>query len=220
MALQNKEVNELIRKVETACVNALPNAEIMAKLSAYGYTVEVLTEVKDGPLENLKAAEALKIKEYNEKNIATSEADNLRKEFNKLYTDHVGLIRIALKNEPVLLKSLDVMGHRAKAIGTYLDQAKAFYNGLDNNPTAKAALLKLNTTEEELTGMKAKLAEIDAAREVQSKEKGEAQLATDKRDKIYDELNEWYQTFCGIAKIAFADSPQTLEILGIFVRNT
>jgi hypothetical protein len=53
----------------------------------------------------------------------------------------------------------------------------------------------------------------------QKKETGEAQQATELRDKKIDELDKWISDFRSIAKVALSDTPQKLEKLGILART-
>jgi hypothetical protein len=50
---------------------------------------------------------------------------------------------------------------------------------------------------------------------VQLKEKGEAQAATEARDKALDNLQEWMSDYIAVARIALEDEPQLMEMLGI-----
>tara|TARA_R110002050_G_scaffold89774_1_gene188980 strand:- start:37267 stop:37446 length:180 start_codon:yes stop_codon:yes gene_type:complete len=47
------------------------------------------------------------------------------------------------------------------------------------------------------------------------KESGEAQQATDDRERAMDEIDEWMSLYYTIAKIALANKPQLLEKLGV-----
>jgi len=53
---------------------------------------------------------------------------------------------------------------------------------------------------------------------VQEKEKGEAQAATQARDKALDELQDWLSDYLAIAKVALEEDPQLLEGLGVLQR--
>jgi hypothetical protein len=53
----------------------------------------------------------------------------------------------------------------------------------------------------------------------QKKETGEAQEATEMRDKALDNLAKWISNFRAVAKVALEDNPQQLEKLGILART-
>lgn len=54
----------------------------------------------------------------------------------------------------------------------------------------------------------------------QKNETGEAQAATQARDKKLDELAKWVSDLRAVAKVALADDPQQLEKLGILARTS
>ena len=54
----------------------------------------------------------------------------------------------------------------------------------------------------------------------QKKEIGEAQNATEARDKKFDELAKWVSDLRAVARVALTDSPQQLEKLGILARSS
>ncbi|WP_066627871.1 hypothetical protein [Labilibacter marinus] len=51
------------------------------------------------------------------------------------------------------------------------------------------------------------------------RERGESQVSTQSKNSALIDLKEWLNDFEDVAKIAFYDNPQTLELLGFFVRN-
>lgn len=48
---------------------------------------------------------------------------------------------------------------------------------------------------------------------------GEAQDATEKRDEVLKEIDDWMKDFKAAARLALKDHPQWLEILGIKVKS-
>lgn len=61
--------------------------------------------------------------------------------------------------------------------------------------------------------------EVESKLAAQLKETGEAQAATEARDKALDALMDWMSDFRAIAKLALAGDPQQLEMLGIVTRR-
>ena len=60
---------------------------------------------------------------------------------------------------------------------------------------------------------------VAGLRSQQKKELGEAQAATEIRDKKMDELARWISDLRAVAKVALGDNPQQLEKLGILART-
>jgi hypothetical protein len=76
-------------------------------------------------------------------------------------------------------------------------------------------MLKYGYTAERLQQERKNVEEIFALYSKRLNESGAAQQSTVDRDKLLDELCDWYSDFRAIARIALYDKPQLLEGLGI-----
>ena len=63
------------------------------------------------------------------------------------------------------------------------------------------------------------LTDVEQARAVYLKEKGETQVATQTKDAALAKIDDWMSEFFAVARIALEDQPQLLEVLGKTVRS-
>ena len=100
-----------------------------------------------------------------------------------------------------------------------MQQAKAFYTNITGDRDFLASLSKYGYTPEKLQAEAALLDEVTAKHMAQKKEMGEAQEATEARDKALDDLAKWVSDFRAVAKVALDECSQQLEKLGILARS-
>ena len=74
-------------------------------------------------------------------------------------------------------------------------------------------------SKEKLEQESALVSQVVAKHLEQKKEIGEAQEATEVRDKTLDKLAQWISDFRAVAKVALEENPQQLEKLGILARS-
>ena len=103
---------------------------------------------------------------------------------------HLKVARVTMEDNVVLTKSLMLNGRRKHTYTGWLEQASMFYgNGLDS-PEALTALLEYNITKNKMKAGQALVKQTAAALKTQLKELGEAQRATEQRDKAFDLMEE------------------------------
>lgn len=152
--------------------------------------------------------------EYGQSYQATADYDALENTLHEDYIDHLGLARIAFKNNVAAQTGLDLKGKRKIDEAGYCKQALQFYNGILESADYLAAMLVKGVDTTELTAMKAGYKNLEVLATKKSKEFGEAQAATAERNKLYEELGEWYSDFKATATIALRKHPQFREKLG------
>jgi hypothetical protein len=167
-------------------------------------------------------AEALvrrQAKEYGEQHEATVHVEEARAEVESAYMKALKVARVALADEPLANASLKLYGPRKETLTGLVDQASTFYANLSAEPRFRQKMQRFGYDDRKL---RAELALVEALRQklqVQAKEMGEAQAATAERDRKVAELDAWVSDLRAIAKVAFYESPQQLEELGIPARN-
>jgi hypothetical protein len=196
----------------TALVNA-SDAEVEPLLTAADYPPTIIA-AKLVELEALKKLSDDQKKEYGEQYDATKNFNDLASSLHPIYLTHVNYGKLIFEDDKAALKVLGLDGRRKQAEMAYCNQALDFYtNGL-SNATYKAAINKRGITDTELTAGKTGFTNLKAMIPVKTKETGEAQQATSKRDEAWDTFDEWFVKFKKYAVLALSGTPQLKEKLG------
>jgi hypothetical protein len=214
----NETIDNFFNRAQVAIDNALQLPKIQSYLQEYGYTPEKLQQGKS-LYETAFNLQQQQRREYGEQIAATETFNQLWQTAQASYMKCVKIARIAFKNNPGIATELDLNGIRKRTISGWLLQAQQFYNNALSNGEILAALAEYGINEEKLKTCLAETEAVAQANLAQEKEKGEAQNATQVRDKAIDELDAWLSDFIAIAKIALEAEPQLLESLGILQRS-
>ena len=212
--MRNQSIDSKLLFAQNAISNGQTNPEIIAALAVFGYDD---AKMNIGEALYIKAAklQVNQVKEYGEQFAATDALNLAKATTNKTYLVHVKIARIALRGDRGAAESLQLSGRRKESLSGWLKQAKALYTNALNTPAVLAALAKFGITKKNLSGAQAHVNDVEAKRNAQFKEKGEAQAATQLRDEAFDELQDWMSDYIAIARIALEDQSQYLEMLGI-----
>lgn len=217
---QQKQVRlsmeEQMAKMKLIFSNAkLPN--VLPELKKIGYTEERI----DGFLNQLTEVENLyqrQKKEYAEQYAETEKFNEKRSEIDEIYRRHLAFSKILFKGDTAAIASLDLNAGRKMAYGAWFQQVSNFYGQILSNPDLRMKLMSINIQDKDINDQKQALADLSALKESQKKETGEAQKATEARDKAFDALYVHYTELVDYAKVVFAND-QTLEKLGIVVKR-
>ena len=212
--MKNQTLDSKLLFAQNAITNALNNEPIRASFAVYGYDENRLNTGL-GLYENAATLQNRHKKEYGEQFAATDALNLAKAEANKLYMTHVKVARIALNGNRSAEESLQ-LGHKRKvSLSGWLKEAKAFYANALSDENILSAMAGYGITPEILEKGKAEVDTVETSYNRQLKEKGEAQAATQERDKAFDELQNWMSDFVAIARIALQEQPQYLEALAI-----
>ncbi len=208
---------EVISKMKQAFSNA-KNPRILAVLTPFGYTEEHLNSLLEQIEEILKLHEN-QISEYAEQHAKTKEFEELREQLDKIYKKDLAFARVFFKDNTQAFASLQLSGTRKRNIADWQLQVHNFYAQLLKQKELLEKMKIVGTNEEKIENFNNELKRLNVIREQQQTEMGEAQEATEKRDKAIDELYPKYSEMMELAKITLKDE-QMLESLGIVVRRT
>ncbi len=212
--MKNNTIDANLLKAQVAIENASGNKVINTALTQFGYDNAKLIRGKN--LYNDAITKQSKQKqEYGDQYQATDDLDATKAEANALYMKHVKIARIALNGKRGAWQALDLDGRRKQTFSGWVSQATVFYTNAQADKAIMASLAKFGITTKDLNDGLEKAKEVGSKLATQLKEKGEAQDATQVRDKAFDDLQDWMSDFIAIARIALEDQPQMLEVLGI-----
>lgn len=214
--MTNDKLSSLLEKCRITAVNASDPA-ISEALLPYGYTPDRL---QTGVTLYNETALAFQIqkKEYTEQYFATNAFitafDNARQTFKNLCK----IATIAFKNNTDGLRLIPASLKISK-YSEFKTRAMAFYSSILTTERLLTEIGKFGVNNEAIQNEMNNLTELEALNQKRFIEEGEAQNATDSRNKKFEQLKEYCSELRTIAKIALANQPQQLEKLGILVRN-
>ncbi len=199
---------------QNAITNALGSEEIKSAIAPYGYDDARLQEGK-ALYNRASELQTIQVKEYGDQYSATDALYLAKAVANKMYIEHLKIARIALTGDRGAGASLELDGKRKVTFSGWLKQAKTLYANALSLPDVTTALGGFGITQEKLEAGQQLVNDVEEKMNVQLKEKGEAQNATQELDKAFEELQDWMGKFIAIARIALDDKSQYLEVLGI-----
>jgi hypothetical protein len=190
-----------------------------AALAVYGYTDEKLMAGRTlyNDAFNLQAAQK---KEYGEQIEATLALNEIWGKAHQQYIKTLKIARVALADHARADKAAMLYGRRKISISGWLEQAKIFYKNIMEDTNLMDAFAEFGYLRSKLQEEAALMDQVEAKSQAQKKEIGDAQEATQARDKKIDELAKWISDLRAVVKVALADNPQQLEKLGILARTS
>ncbi len=215
MERKGRSIADKIMAAETKVNNTLAYPEILAKVAVFGYSELVMQEGRV-LVEEVKILNQHQDLKYGEQKAATQRVRELWGEAKRKYADLISFCRLAMRNDTLAIRALNLDGQRKESLTGWLKEANSFYGNLIESAEFQGKLARFNITEEIISEHREALEELNAAVTQQDKEMGDAQESTKLRDIKLDEMEEWIHDFTVVARIALADEQQWLEKLGIF----
>lgn len=215
--LQNR-IDVFLLEAGVMIENALSDPQVKQALEGYGYNEDKLSVGKKLYDEAMVLQNAQK-KEYGEQVAATAELNGIWETADKQYMRALKIARVAFQGNAKVNKSIMLYGTRKPSLSGWLEQTKAFYANILGDDELLNLIAGYGYTREKLQTESALLDQVTATHMQQKKEIGEAQNATQARDKVFDDLAKWVSDLRAVAKVALEDNPQHLEKLGILART-
>jgi anion-transporting ArsA/GET3 family ATPase len=212
-------IDEFLLSAQVMIENSLSDPEVKAALAVYGYTEEKLTAGKTLYNEAAALQNAQK-KEYGEQIAATTELNEIWETADQHYMKALKIARVAFQEKIKADRATMLYGSRKRSLSGWLEQTQAFYANILSDSDFMNALSQYGYSQEKLEQESSLLNDVAAKIFQQKKEMGEAQAATQTRDKKIDELAQWLSDLRAVAKVALAEDPQQLEKLGILARTS
>ena len=214
----NKTIDQLISDTGIAIANGIKQPIVASLLLEYGYTPERLA-MGEALHKRVSALYLQQKKEDGEKQASTKELQQAFEAVRKVYIPQITVARIVFRDDAGLKVQLNLNGRRKKIRSEWVTQVKVFYTNLLRNAAAMAQMADYGQTLEKLEAGHQLTLELEKQMALHKKEMGEAQEATKKRDLAIKELKAWYADYIKIARLALADQPEYLEMLGIVHRS-
>lgn len=192
----------------------LAHPELIKATEPFGYNKKSFVKGK-AKLENTRLLFNTKDECYKEKKRATQELKSARYELRQTYLRHAGMLRAYYRQNASELEQLGVNQSTPAALDPFLTRAQRFYASVQ---TLMENAIGFPFMEEEVTRAQAMIRAISEARVRQFSKKGAAQRTTQLQNEALKDLRQWVRDFLTVAKIAFRDDPQQMEMLGIIVK--
>jgi len=218
MSKKNPTQLEKLEKYRVAFENAHSNPEIAEILAEFGYNLAKLNEGKQIYNETRHLFD-LKETEVDETKEAKSIWDKKLDALTDTYIIHRKKAKAVFRKEPVILSQLEIDGRIPAKYIKFIEIVRKFYSVLFADEVLQQRLLILKITLDDLTQANNQLSEVKQTRADYLRERSETQEATDAKDDAFETLDDWMYDLYMVARIAFADKPQLLEALGLFVRS-
>ena len=213
IAYRSSNIDSYLQQIRLAIQNG-QSPDIAAALAVYGYDA-AKTGAGVPLLATVEELQAVQKKEYSEQYAATTALGEAWKAADKIYATHRKLAKLALRNDPDGQKALMLHEPKAQTLDPWLGQAGVFYKNLLESDDMLAAMAVYNITDLMLIATRDAVVQVAAFNGDQEREKSEARKATRARDAALDALDDWYNEFRALARIALEDDPQRLEALGL-----
>lgn len=127
--------------------------------------------------------------------------------------------KIVFKDQPDVLKNLQLKGIAPVRNAALIDTMRLFYETLNNYPELQTPLQRLKITAQHVANQLTNITQTQQAYADYIREKGESQQATQDKNKAFDAVTKWVSEFYAVAKIALEDQPQLLESVAKLVRS-
>jgi hypothetical protein len=209
---------ETLERYRVALENVEDQKEIAEIMAEFGYNSKIVSEGKQ-LFESTRKAYDFNKQEDDETSEVYSSFKSKQEELDEIYSLHRKKAKVVFRNEPEVLKRLNLDGSMPQAYVKWFETVKKFYKEVLADKQIQNKLARLKITLEELTNTDNKITELDAARAEYLKERGESQDATKQKDAVFAQIDDWMSEFYAVARIALEDNPQLLEALGLFVRS-
>lgn len=150
----------------------------------------------------------------NAEKIAATEAHVvLCKEINKVYSQHRALLKILLGKDTLASTTLKLNVRKKKDYSNWFQEVHNFYTQLTQSAGLAAQAATVGISADDVEAQLQKIASLQAGNE-----NARAQLATELRDKAFEELRKEYVQYIKYAKILMPGN-QALEAIGITVKS-
>lgn len=205
LALEMEQAGTILRNVNQPRIKAL--------LATYGYDAPRLQEGQS-LLNQLQLLQQAQKDGYQLKGQVGRSLRANEQEMHRRFIDHRTLAKWVFRHDADEYQRLELHQSVSKRQAAKTTQIRSFYYEALKAPQM---LVRHGLTKAELNQAQAMVEAIVEARRERLQKSGEAQHATQQRDKVRNHLRTWVNDFRTIARVALRSEPQLLEVLGMTV---
>lgn len=209
---------QLIQNYGVLFKNAKFESVLAGELAQYGYdaaTIEQGEALYNTLLEKYDTNKT----ESAQETTAYAVFDTALENTQAIYSTDRKKAKIVFKDQPDVLKNLQLKGIAPVRNAALIDTMRLFYETLNNYPELQTPLQRLKITAQHVTNQLENIKQTQQAYADYIREKGESQQATQDKNKAFDAVTKWVSEFYAVAKIALEDQPQLLESVAKLVRS-
>lgn len=209
---------QLIQNYGVLFKNAKFESVLAGELAQYGYdaaTIEQGEALYNTLLEKYDTNKT----ESAQETTAYAAFDSALENTQAIYSTDRKKAKIVFKDQPDVLKKLQLKGIASVRNAALIDTMRLFYETLNNYPELQTPLQRLKITAQHVTNQLTNITQTQQAYADYIREKGESQQATQDKNKAFDAVTKWVSEFYAVAKIALEDQPQLLESVAKLVRS-
>ena len=209
---------QLIQNYGVLFKNAKFESVLAGELAEYGYdaaTIEQGEALYNTLLEKYNTNKTESAQETTAYAVFDAALENTQ----AIYSTDRKKAKIVFKDQPDVLKNLQLKGIAPVRNAALIDTMRLFYETLNNYPELQTPLQRLKITAQHVTNQLTNITQTQQAYADYIREKGESQQATQDKNKAFDAVSKWVSEFYSVAKIALEDQPQLLESVAKLVRS-
>lgn len=212
----NYAIDDLIDHTRIVLENAKSHPFASTKMAAFGYHKQ---KIEEGALllENMLSLQMQQEDCYSTGKGLKQQLDKDLEAVTTLYKEHLGIARFAFRHDPLMQAKLELQGARKRGLPKAIHQIQKFYIRAEE---VISQMKKYGARPEEFAQAKAMIEAISMARAQKKRCHGNAQSATQQRNKAKRELQAWLSDFKKVARVALKDEQQLLEVFGMVVRTS
>ncbi|MCP5108027.1 MAG: hypothetical protein GY950_31865, partial [bacterium] len=199
--------------IRTALENALKPGDFQDYIAEFGYAPPRL----DSGIELLNKTELARTHQKNaiaNKVQKTREARTKKAAAEDQYKHFFVIGREEFKDNPHILDILGFNGVRKRTFGDWKEQTRLLFDNI-SFPGVLDGYAKHSITEEILKAGKQAVTEAETAIADRNEAKAEAEKATEHKEKIFEDLMDYWQKFVKVVDVALEEEPQLKEQVNI-----
>ncbi len=213
----NQSIPDQLHNARLLIENTQGSAAILAIMLKFGYTAADFTAAHLLYRTALDASKAA-ASEGGSAELGTAAFQEAMATARGRFADFAKIARGIFKGDKPSISALGLDKRRARAIPKFIDAAEKLYD-LSKLTPAMAQKLKKRCNDQWLSEARGEVEQLKVARNLQKSLDGGAQDATAALATALKSLVEWCVEYIAVGRVALKKSPQTLEKLGISVRN-